>query len=261
MPTKKEYVGNFRDLIAYQKALLFRKEIYEIVKTIPCSERFIMNELRKASCSICANLAEGNGNYYYGREFEHFDIALCKLVKCQSILDLVFSMGYVEEEKYNRLQDSAKEIARIIHALMNRIEGYCTSEVDLRKDCSNKITNVTNTETPIEEAKKFQKEIINMVRTLPEEESCNLVDQMNRAVSSIYENLIKSIGVISDRRFQELNYSIGSVSEVRSFLDICVTENFITIEEFCDFDEEADYVQTALIIEMQEITNQLKECL
>lgn len=65
---------------------------------------------------------------------------------------------------------------------------------------------------------------------------------------SLYENLVKSKVVISDGRFQQkLNYSLGSLSEVRSFLDICVMENYLIREEYLILDKEAGEIQEMLI--------------
>lgn len=262
MSVKKKNVGNIRDLIVYRKTLLFRKDIYAIIKTMPSSEWFIMkNDLRKASCAVCANLTEGNASFYYGREYEHFDIALCKLVKCQALLDIGFSQDFVKEEEYNRLQENAKEIARMISALMKRKKHSVNNEVEPTSTgtFSTQFTESTILDSTIyEKAKLFQDAIKNMVGKLPEEESDNVVDQIVRAVSSVYENLIKSKGIISDKRFQELDYSLGSISEVRSFLDISVMEKFITKEEYLRKDEDAGIIQSVLIDQMEELNKRLK---
>ncbi|MBT2694621.1 four helix bundle protein [Bacillus sp. ISL-55] len=259
MATKKEYVGNFRELIAYKKALLFRRDVYTIIKTIPSSESYIKNGMRKASCAVLENLAEGNGNFYYGREYEHFDIALCKLAKYQALLDLSSMQGYVTKENNNRLQDNAKEIARIISALMKRIEHFQSTNVETHIHYSIKDVGFSPLETTIERVKIFQRTIGNMVRTLPDFEVDNIVDQLNRAVSSVYNNLVKSKGVISNGRFQELNYALGSISEICCFLEISFMENYISKSDYRSLDEEAEIIRTAIIKEMKRINYQLKE--
>lgn len=260
MSVKKKFIGDFRDLIVYRRSQLFREDIYEIIDVMPSSERFIMKkELRKASSSVCANLAEGNGSFYYGREYEHFDIAFCKLAKCKAMLDLSFVQGYITEQQNNRLQDNAKEISRMINALMKRIERYLTNKVEPYNDCPDKKSNLINLEATIWRAKLFQKAITNMAKSLPDYEDENVVDQVSRAVSSVYANLTKSKGVISDKRVQELSYANGSISEVRSFLDIVVVENYITKAEYHSLDEEAGIIHSALIEQMEQINIRLKE--
>lgn len=185
MPMKKEYVENFRDLIAYKKALIFRKEMYTRINSTPSSEEFLIDSMRKASCAIIANLAEGNVNYYYEREYQHYDIAQCKLAKCRSLLDLVYLKGYVKEEKYSKLQESSHEITRIIHALMKRSERFLTDAVESNNDYTIKNKNYPNLEATIERVKEYQKVINNMVRTLPDEEKNCVCDQLHRAVKFI----------------------------------------------------------------------------
>lgn len=245
MSIKKDYVGNFRDLIAYRKALIFRREIYKLIKVMPISERLLKTELMKASCSVCANLAEGNASYYYGREYEHFDIALCKVAKYQSLMNLAFLLGFIKKEDYKRLEESSKEIARIIRALMKRLEKYLVSTVETSRDFLN--VNSADLEAIIEKAKLFQMSINIIVGTIPAEEKYNVCDQLLRAVSSLYETMVKSMAVTSDAGFQKLNYCLGSLSEVRSFLDICVMENYLTREEYLMIDKEAGEIQKMLI--------------
>lgn len=256
MSVKKKYVGNFRDLIVYRKSLIFRKDIYTLTTMMPYSERGIINALKKASCSACANLAEGSGNYYYGREYEHFDIAVCMLAKIQALLDFAFLQENAEKGLYDKLQNDSNEIVRMIRALMERIEGFLTNESLEYKGYPIKEVNSANLESIIERVKLFQRAIASMVKTLPDGETGNIVDQLKRAVSSVYENLIKPTN-ISDNRFKELNSSLGSLAEVRSFLDISVMENFITKEEYLKLDEEAGIIYFSLIDQMKELSNSL----
>ncbi|MCH6265097.1 four helix bundle protein [Neobacillus citreus] len=243
----KEYIGNFRDLIVYKKALLLRKEIYTMIKTLKSSDRFIKNSLKKASCAVVANIAEGNGNYYYGREYDHLDIAMCKLEKCQSLMDILFIQEKLVAEKYNRFQAHTKEIARMINALMKRNEPYLSSEFKPVSRCSISLDKITSQEDTFDRVKVFRNAIKKMAGRLPKEESSNLFDQLNRAVDSVYNNFTKSNGANSGRRFQKLNYSIGSLSEIRSFLDIVVMENFITKSEYVHLDEEAGEIQLEFV--------------
>ena len=167
--------------------------------------------------------------------------------------------GYVTEEINNRLQNNANEIVRIISALMKRIEHFQSTNVETHIDYLIKDMSFTPLENTIERVEIFQRDIWNMVRTLPDYEVDNLVDQLNRSVNSVLQNLIKSKGVNSNRRFQELNYSLGSISEVRAFLDISVMEKYITLAEYRKFDEEAGLIQSVLIAQMNQLNYQLKE--
>lgn len=123
MVYKKEYVGDFRELKVYQKALAFQRSIYEIVKKFPDFERYNMvDQLHRAVSSIPANIAEGNGNYYFKQEFDRLNTALGSLAEIRSFLDMALSEGYSTLQEYENLEKDAQEILRLLIGMMRRIE-------------------------------------------------------------------------------------------------------------------------------------------
>ena len=57
-------IFGYRKLIAYQKAKEVVKRTYKLLKKFPAEERFAMcDQLRRASVSIIANIAEGVTRY------------------------------------------------------------------------------------------------------------------------------------------------------------------------------------------------------
>ena len=63
---------SYRDLIAWQKAMKFVTEIYQVTQRFPPEERYgITNQLRRASVSVPSNIAEGQARFSQ-KEFHHF---------------------------------------------------------------------------------------------------------------------------------------------------------------------------------------------
>lgn len=123
MVYKKEYVGDFRELKVYQKVLAFQRSIYEVVKKFPDFERYNMvDQLHRAVSSIPANIAEGNGNYYFKQEFDRLNIALGSLAEIRSFLNMALSEGYLTLQEYENLEKDAQEILRLLIGMMRRIE-------------------------------------------------------------------------------------------------------------------------------------------
>ena len=55
-------IADYKDLIAWQKAMDFTVEVYKATAVFPPDERFgLTNQLRRASVSIASNIAEGQG--------------------------------------------------------------------------------------------------------------------------------------------------------------------------------------------------------
>jgi four helix bundle protein len=65
-------VQNYRQLIAWQKAMDFAEEVYRATRTFPREELYgITSQLRRAVISIPSNISEGQGRQSTG-EFRQF---------------------------------------------------------------------------------------------------------------------------------------------------------------------------------------------
>ena len=57
---RKKSIRHFRDLEVYRRAFDAAMQIFEVTKKFPPEERFSMvDQIRRSSRSVCANLAEG----------------------------------------------------------------------------------------------------------------------------------------------------------------------------------------------------------
>jgi four helix bundle protein len=63
---KKSPVRDFTDLTVWKMAHSIRLHAYSVANKLPADERFNLNsQLKRASASICANVAEGYGRFSY----------------------------------------------------------------------------------------------------------------------------------------------------------------------------------------------------
>ena len=63
---------DFTDLRVYQMSVILSADIYKLTENFPESERWgIIDQLRRASASIGANIAEGFGRYHQ-KDFAKF---------------------------------------------------------------------------------------------------------------------------------------------------------------------------------------------
>ena len=57
---RKKDLKHFRDLEVYQRAFAAAMRIFEVTKEFPVEERYsLVDQIRRASRSVCSNLAEG----------------------------------------------------------------------------------------------------------------------------------------------------------------------------------------------------------
>lgn len=113
-------IRNYRDLRVYQNAFEAAMEIFEITKTFPAEEKYSMvDQIRRSSRSICANLAEAWRKRRYPKSF------VSKLSDCEGEAEetrvwLEFSLGcnYINKEAFEKLD---KKYDLILGQLVNMI--------------------------------------------------------------------------------------------------------------------------------------------
>ena len=113
---------DFKNLDVWQRARNLNKTIYEMTAEFPESEAFgVRSQMRRASVSICSNIAEGCGRRG-DREFRRFlDVAMgsaCEL-ECEMILS--FDLVFITEATQDRILAVLIEIKRMLGGLISRL--------------------------------------------------------------------------------------------------------------------------------------------
>lgn len=120
----------FEDLIAWQKARVLTKRVYEITRTGEFLHDFgLSNQLQRASVSIMANIAEGSERG--SREFHQFLVtAKASAAEVRSHLFIALDIGYINQVTFDELYTLTTEVGRIIGALRASIARKIKVESD-----------------------------------------------------------------------------------------------------------------------------------
>ena len=114
----------FEEIEAWQEARKLVKQIYSLSKTEKFSRDFgLRDQVRRASVSIMANIAEG---YERGgsREFIQFlSIAKGSAAEVKSHLYVALDQEYVGEQRFNELIDQVEITARKLSKLIEYLRG------------------------------------------------------------------------------------------------------------------------------------------
>lgn len=112
------YSYSFEKLEVWIEAKELTKTIYKITTSFPDSERFgLTSQLRRASVSICSNIAEGTTRSTF-RDQAHFStIAFGSAVEVLNQLILSFELGFLSEVDYNIMRISLQSITNKINSL------------------------------------------------------------------------------------------------------------------------------------------------
>ena len=117
---------NYRDLIAWQKAMDFVKAVYKATESMPADERFgLVRQMRRAGVSIPANIAEGEGRRYSGAFLNHLSIAYGSLRELETHLILAQRLRHLSPEQVEPLLLQAAEVGRLINGLIRSKGAPC----------------------------------------------------------------------------------------------------------------------------------------
>ncbi len=113
--------GKFEEIVAWQKAREVNRRIYQLtIKNNFAKDFDLRSQIRRASVSIMANIAEGFGRHS-DREFANFiNIAHGSASEVQSHLYVALDLGYIEETD-RAIYDQLSEVCRMLYALGKRL--------------------------------------------------------------------------------------------------------------------------------------------
>jgi four helix bundle protein len=115
-------VKNFRELIAWQKAMDLVVLVYRATEGFPQREVFgIANQMRRSAVSVPSNIAEGQGRLG-SKEFCRFlGIARGSLQELQTQVLIARRLEYLTEDQSASLIELATEVARIVNGLLSSL--------------------------------------------------------------------------------------------------------------------------------------------
>ena len=115
-----EWARRFEDLEVFQRAYRLSLQVHRVSLEFPRIEQLALaDQIRRASKSICANIAEGFGKQRQSRtEFHRFVMmAIGSADEMQVWLRYCADLGYVDRETCERWRDEYRQIARMLQGL------------------------------------------------------------------------------------------------------------------------------------------------
>jgi len=114
------YTYSFEKLEVWIEAKKLTKEIYIITKKFPSDEKFgLISQLRRASISVCSNIAEGSARKT-NKDKAHFTImAFSSAVEILNQIIIAQELGFLTTENYKNLRKQIESITNKLNALRN----------------------------------------------------------------------------------------------------------------------------------------------
>ena len=108
----------FEEIQAWQKAYEVTIAVYQLSSEGPFAKDFgLRDQIRRASVSIMANIAEGHGRKS-NAEFANFlNLARGSAAEVQSHLHIALGIDYIDKTKFDDLYSKVTEISRMLLSL------------------------------------------------------------------------------------------------------------------------------------------------
>jgi len=111
--------ANYRDLIAWQKAITLAEFIYLLTDSFPRREVYgLSSQMRRAVVSISANIAEGNGRLTRGEWQQFLGHARGSHLELETELTISWRVGLITEEQHRAGLSRCDEVGRLINGLL-----------------------------------------------------------------------------------------------------------------------------------------------
>ena len=114
------YIYSFEKLEVWNESKEFTKSIYTLTSTFPDSEKFgLVSQLRRASVSICSNIAEGSARKSFKDKAHFTTMAFSSTVEALNQLILSFELDFIKENDYLKLRQDIESVTNKLNGLRN----------------------------------------------------------------------------------------------------------------------------------------------
>ncbi len=112
----------FEKLLVYQKAIALADEVCTLTRGFPRGYFFLADQLNRATLSVAANIAEGNGRFTKADRRQFFGIARGSVQECVPLLELAARQQLLPSEVHGCLREALEEIAKMLSGLIKGLE-------------------------------------------------------------------------------------------------------------------------------------------
>ncbi len=105
-------IGHFRELDVYQNAMTLVMRIFDLTKQWPAEERYnLVDQIRRSSRSVCANLAEAWRKRRYKAAFiSKLSDSETEAAETQVSIEIARKCGYCDEETLREIDEAYEKV-------------------------------------------------------------------------------------------------------------------------------------------------------
>ena len=108
----------FESAEVYKEALAFTESCRKIANSLPKGCYSDSDQLRRASLSICNNIAEGYGRWHIKEKQQFFTIARGSAYECLPMLTILAKENKIEENELDKMRSTLAKISKMLSAMI-----------------------------------------------------------------------------------------------------------------------------------------------
>jgi four helix bundle protein len=127
MAKSDKKISGVRDLDVYRLTFDCAMNIFQISKSFPQEERYsLTDQIRKASRSVCSNLAEAWRKRKYKAVFTNkLSDAMQEASETQTWLDFCLACKYIDQKVFYMLDSEYEKILAMLNSMEMKADKFC----------------------------------------------------------------------------------------------------------------------------------------
>ncbi|MBW2648732.1 MAG: four helix bundle protein [Deltaproteobacteria bacterium] len=124
---RKRDIRHFRDLDVYRRAFDAAIEIFQITGGFPSEEKIsLVDQIRRSSRSVCANLAEGWRKRKYIAVFKNkVTDSMQEASETQCWLEFCLACKYIDRDTFNKLDNEYEQLISMLNSMEMNAKKFC----------------------------------------------------------------------------------------------------------------------------------------
>jgi four helix bundle protein len=124
---RKRDIKHFRDLEVYRRAFDAAMEIFQLTKKFPAEEKYsLVDQIRRASRSVCSNMAEAWRKRRYIAVFKNkITDSMQEASETQCWLEFSLACKYIAHDIFDELDDEYEQIIAMLNSMEKSADKFC----------------------------------------------------------------------------------------------------------------------------------------
>lgn len=121
-------IRDYKELDVWKKSVALTTELYKLTSRFPDTERYgLASQIRRATTSIAANIAEGWGRGSRGEYIQFLTVARGSLMELETHLIVASNLHFLNPEEFHALLKPLEDIGKMLNRLIAVLRARKTS--------------------------------------------------------------------------------------------------------------------------------------